>query len=95
VAQAAAIPIHLGALPRYYLDLAEERKALRKNEAHFTPAVSIGVGLREVIRMLEAEGLPNVLRRHDRPAGHARWRRGDDRVGSSAWATWGTSPSSM
>lgn len=55
-------------LPRYYLDLAEERKALRKNEAHFTPAVSIVVGLREVVRMLEAEGLANIFRRHDRLA---------------------------
>jgi aspartate aminotransferase-like enzyme len=30
--------------------------------------VSIVVGLREVLRMIEAEGLPNVLRRHDRLA---------------------------
>ncbi|PYN88850.1 MAG: aminotransferase, partial [Candidatus Rokuibacteriota bacterium] len=36
-------------LPRYYLDLTEERKFLLKNEARFTPAVSIVVGLREVL----------------------------------------------
>jgi len=53
-------------LPRYYLDLREERKYAEKNEARFTPAVSIMVGLREVLRMIEAEGLPNVFRRHDR-----------------------------
>jgi len=53
-------------LPRFYLDLAEERKYAAKNEARFTPAVSIMVGLREVLRMIEAEGLPNVFRRHDR-----------------------------
>jgi aspartate aminotransferase-like enzyme len=53
-------------LPRFYLDLAEERKYADKNEARFTPAVSIMVGLREVLRMIEAEGLPNVFRRHDR-----------------------------
>jgi aspartate aminotransferase-like enzyme len=52
--------------PRYYLDLAEERKYAEKNEARFTPAVAIMVGLREVLRMIEAEGLPNVFRRHDR-----------------------------
>src|SRR5918996_2153032 len=28
-------------LPKYYFNLAEERKAVVKNEAHFTPAVSI------------------------------------------------------
>ena len=55
-------------LPRYYLDLAEERKTLAKNEAHFTPAVSIIVGLRTVIQMLEREGLANVFKRHDRLA---------------------------
>src|SRR5262249_28768412 len=53
-------------LPRYYMDLREERKYALKNEARFTPAVSIMVGLREVLRMIEAEGLPNVFRRHDR-----------------------------
>ncbi len=55
-------------LPKYYFNLAEERKFVVKAEAHFTPAVSIIVGLREVIRMLEAEGLQNVFRRHDRLA---------------------------
>jgi aspartate aminotransferase-like enzyme len=55
-------------LPRYYLDLAEERKTLARNEAHFTPAVSIVVGLRTVIQMLEREGLANVFKRHDRLA---------------------------
>ena len=59
-------------LPKYYLDLAEERKYAAKNEARFTPAVSIMVGLREVLRMIEAEGLPNVLRRHDRLSRAAR-----------------------
>jgi serine---pyruvate transaminase len=55
-------------LPRYYLDLAEERRCLVKNEARFTPAVSIIVGLREALRMLESEGLGNVFKRHDRLA---------------------------
>ncbi|HEV8440612.1 MAG TPA: alanine--glyoxylate aminotransferase family protein [Methylomirabilota bacterium] len=55
-------------LPKYYFDLAAEWKAVSKNEAHFTPAVSIVVGLREVLRMIEAEGLPNVFKRHERLA---------------------------
>ena len=55
-------------LPKYYFDLAAERTTILRNEAHFTPAVSIVLGLREVLRMLEAEGLPNVFRRHDRLA---------------------------
>lgn len=55
-------------LPKYYLDLSAERACVRRNEAHFTPAVSIVVGLREVLRMLRAEGLPAVFARHDRLA---------------------------
>jgi len=55
-------------LPKYYFDLAEERKTVVKNEAHFTPAVSIVIGLRTVLAMLESEGLANVFRRHDRLA---------------------------
>ncbi len=55
-------------LPKYYFNLTEERRSVARNEAHFTPAVSIVIGLREVVRMLAAEGLPNVFRRHDRLA---------------------------
>ena len=55
-------------LPKYYFDLAAERKTVVKNEAHFTPAVSIVVGLRTVLDMLEREGLANVFKRHDRLA---------------------------
>jgi aspartate aminotransferase-like enzyme len=55
-------------LPKYYFNLVEERKSVAKNEAHFTPAVAIVVGLREVLRMLEAEGLASVFARHQRLA---------------------------
>ena len=55
-------------LPKYYFDLAAERKTVARNEAHFTPAVSIVIGLRTVIQMLEREGLANVFKRHDRLA---------------------------
>jgi aspartate aminotransferase-like enzyme len=55
-------------LPKYYFDLAAERKTVVKNEAHFTPAVSLVVGLRTVLDMLEREGLANVFKRHDRLA---------------------------
>jgi aspartate aminotransferase-like enzyme len=55
-------------LPKYYFDLAAERKTVARNEAHFTPAVSIVIGLKVVIEMLEREGLANVFKRHDRLA---------------------------
>jgi aspartate aminotransferase-like enzyme len=55
-------------LPRYYFDLAGERQANARNDVRFTPAVSLVVGLREVMKMLRAEGLVNVVKRHDRLA---------------------------
>jgi serine---pyruvate transaminase len=55
-------------LPKFYFSLADELKYVAKNEVRFTPAVSIVVGLREALRMLEAEGLGNVFKRHDRLA---------------------------
>jgi aspartate aminotransferase-like enzyme len=78
-------------LPRYYFDLAQERKYVVKSEAHFTPAVSIIIGLREVIRMIEAEGLPNVFRRHDRLA--RATRAGAEALGLELFAKATPSPS--
>ena len=55
-------------LPRFYLDLARERKAQEKGETAFTPAVSLIVGLRESLRMLKEETMDGVFNRHERLA---------------------------
>ena len=55
-------------LPKFYFNLTDELKYVAKNEVRFTPAVSIVVGLREALGLLEAEGLANVFKRHDRLA---------------------------
>jgi aspartate aminotransferase-like enzyme len=68
VSQKAWGHVRTSRLPKYYFDFTAEAKSVAKGEAHFTPAVSIMLGLREVLRMLEAEGLANVFRRHDRLA---------------------------
>lgn len=52
-------------LPKYYFDLKKEKKSQVKSENAFTPAVSILVGLREVLRQLKLEGLENIFNRHD------------------------------
>jgi aspartate aminotransferase-like enzyme len=77
-------------LPKYYFNITEEAKSVRKNEAHYTPAVSIILGLREVLRMLEAEGLPNVFKRHDRLA--RATRAGVEALGLTLFATSHASP---
>jgi alanine-glyoxylate transaminase/serine-glyoxylate transaminase/serine-pyruvate transaminase len=55
-------------LPRSYWDWQD---MLKQNEAGFfpyTPATNLLFGLREALKMLNEEGLPNVFRRHARHA---------------------------
>jgi len=59
-------------LPKYYFDLVAERKNLVKNQSHFTPAISLIVGLQQTLRMIRSEGLQNVFRRHERLAAAMR-----------------------
>jgi len=54
--------------PRFYFDFAKEKKALEGNQTAYTPAVSLIVGLKEVLSMVKAEGLPNLFKRHARLA---------------------------
>jgi aspartate aminotransferase-like enzyme len=55
-------------LPKFYFNFARERKAIAENQSAYTPAVSLVVGLRESLRLILAEGLPNVFARHERLA---------------------------
>jgi len=52
-------------LPRFYFDLARERKSLSKNQTAWTPAISLLQGLQESLRLIKEEGLHNVFKRHD------------------------------
>lgn len=49
---------------RYYFDLKAAREYLEKGQTPFTPAVSVLFGLREGLKMLAQEGLPNAVARH-------------------------------
>jgi aspartate aminotransferase-like enzyme len=55
-------------LPRFYFDFKRELKNIKENQSAWTPAVSLVVGLREVLRMMKEEGLENVFARTDRIA---------------------------
>ena len=55
-------------LPKFYLDFAVERKASEKNQSAWTSATSLMVGLRESLRLMQAEGLEGVFARHARMA---------------------------
>lgn len=53
---------------RYYWDFRKARDNALEGQTAFTPAVSLAFGLQEALRMIEAEGLDNVLARHARLA---------------------------
>ena len=55
-------------LPRFYFDLARERKGVAERSTAWTPAISLIHGLRVALEMMRSEGLPNVYARHDRLA---------------------------
>ncbi|MGE3153988.1 MAG: alanine--glyoxylate aminotransferase family protein [Nitrospiraceae bacterium] len=48
----------------FYFNFKRERENQQKNQTAYTPAVSMILGLQEVLRMLKAEGLANVFSRH-------------------------------
>jgi len=51
--------------PRYYFDLLRERKKqMQDGQTAFTPAISLIVALREVLEMMQEEGLEQVFARH-------------------------------
>lgn len=49
---------------RFYFNLKKERENQVKNQTAFTAAVSLIVGLKEVLRILKEEGLEKVFSRH-------------------------------
>lgn len=51
-------------LPRFYFNFKKERANLARNQTNFTSPVTLIIGLNESLRMLRAEGLENVFRRH-------------------------------
>lgn len=52
----------------FYFNFKKERESQIKNQTAWTPAVSMVLGLQEVLRMLKAEGLDSVFARHARLA---------------------------
>ncbi|TCP69873.1 pyridoxal-phosphate-dependent aminotransferase family protein [Baia soyae] len=49
----------------FYLDLLRYRDSLSQNTTPYTPAVSLLLGLKEALCMLEEEGLEQVFKRHE------------------------------
>lgn len=52
-------------LPKFYFNLKTELKNQVKNTTAWTAGVSLIIGLRTVLKMMEEEGIDNVFKRHD------------------------------
>jgi aspartate aminotransferase-like enzyme len=59
-------------LPKYYFDFRKELKSAQKNQNSFTPAISLLMGLRESLRLIQKEGLEAVFHRHEKLAAATR-----------------------
>ena len=66
-------------IPRFFFDFRRAKTSLDKGETPFTPPVSLILGLREALLMINEEGLPAVLARHARLS--AALRAGFDALG--------------
>jgi aspartate aminotransferase-like enzyme len=55
-------------LPRFYFDFKKERENLSKNQTNFTSPITLIIGLNASLKMLQAEGLENVFKRHEKLA---------------------------
>jgi aspartate aminotransferase-like enzyme len=58
--------------PKFYFNFRKERENLAKNQTNFTSPVTLIIGLNESLKMLQAEGLGKVFKRHARLADAAR-----------------------
>src|SRR5436190_4393174 len=61
-----------GRVPTFFADFRRARAALDKDGTPFTPPVTLVYGLLEALRMIDEEGLANVLARHGRLASALR-----------------------
>lgn len=52
--------------PKFYFNFKKERESLAKNQTSFTSPVTLIIGLNESLKLLQAEGLDNAFKRHER-----------------------------
>jgi len=52
------------AMPKFYWDAGDAKKALAKGQNPYTPPVSLLFGLEEALTLIEEEGIDNIIKRH-------------------------------
>jgi aspartate aminotransferase-like enzyme len=53
-------------LPKFYFSLKKEYNSWQKTDTTWTPAVSLFIGINEALKMIRAEGIENVWKRHEK-----------------------------
>ncbi|MBF0492733.1 MAG: alanine--glyoxylate aminotransferase family protein [Deltaproteobacteria bacterium] len=51
-------------IPKFYFDFKKEKKAILENTTAYTPAVSLVIGLNDVLKSMKAMGLEGVFKKH-------------------------------
>jgi aspartate aminotransferase-like enzyme len=64
VSEKAWVKAATSTLPKFYFNFRKERENLAKNQTNFTSPVTLIIGLNESLKMLQAEGLDKVFKRH-------------------------------
>lgn len=82
-----------GRLPSFFADFRRAKASLPKDGTPFTPPVTLVYGLLEALRMIDEEGLPNVLKRHARLS--AALRAGVQAIGLELYNQPGTSSATV
>ncbi|MBN1882606.1 MAG: alanine--glyoxylate aminotransferase family protein [Deltaproteobacteria bacterium] len=59
-------------LPKYYFNFAKEQKNLLKNQTAYTPAISLIVGLKEALNIINEIGLKKLFSRYEKMADATR-----------------------
>jgi len=59
-------------LPKYYFDLKKYKKSLEKSDVPFTPAITLMIGLKKALSLIESEGVDNYIKRHKEDAKYVR-----------------------
>lgn len=73
------------AVPRFFWDFRKAKASLEKGETPFTAPTALVMALREAMRMIHEEGMPQVLARHARLA--AALRAGCTAIGLPVFTT--------
>lgn len=58
--------------PKYYFDLKKAKKAYEKTDTPFTPAITLIIALKEALKLMKADGLENIFKRHKKMADATR-----------------------